>query len=124
MTDLGPSARGLRAQDAGSPPGVPPGAFSWATVHSFSEREGGQVKAACASGGHIYTTNRAGVRRWDAATGRSVAEPGGGIVGGEERVRAGAGGEGTDRAGPDLTPGCRAGARGRRPAVGRGPRHC
>ncbi|GIL63528.1 hypothetical protein Vafri_17568 [Volvox africanus] len=71
MADLGPSAKGLRAQESGSQAGVPPGAFSWATVYSFNEKEGGQVKAACVGGNYIYTTSRAGVRRWDTVTGSS-----------------------------------------------------
>ncbi|GIL95063.1 hypothetical protein Vretimale_1083, partial [Volvox reticuliferus] len=71
MADLGPSAKGLRAQESGSQAGIPPGAFSWATVYSFNEKDGGQVKAACVSGNCIYTTTRAGVRRWDTATGSS-----------------------------------------------------
>ncbi|GFR48421.1 hypothetical protein Agub_g10316, partial [Astrephomene gubernaculifera] len=69
MADLGPSTKGLRAQDPGSAIGVPSGAFNWATIHQFGEREGGQVKCACAHGAHIYTTSRAGIRRWEAATG-------------------------------------------------------
>ncbi len=51
---------------------MPPGALSWATVHSFSEKEHGQAKCACVSGQHVYTTSRAGVRRWDTTTGRCV----------------------------------------------------
>ena len=36
--------KGLRAQDDGGAAAVPPGAFEWATVYSFGEREGGQVR--------------------------------------------------------------------------------
>lgn len=69
MADLGPSARGLRAQEAPAS-GVPIGAFSWATVHAYSEKEmGGPVKAACLHKGRVYSTTRAGIKRWDASTG-------------------------------------------------------
>lgn len=61
-------SRGIRGQEAQSASGVPPGAFSWATVYQYGEKESGGITCACVSGNDI--SSRAGVKRWAISSGR------------------------------------------------------
>mmetsp|Transcript_33316 Transcript_33316/g.99196 ORF Transcript_33316/g.99196 Transcript_33316/m.99196 type:complete len:316 (-) Transcript_33316:333-1280(-) len=50
--------------------GVPAGAFGWATVHEFGDKDSGKPKCVCLSGDVLYTgSGTDGVKRWSAATG-------------------------------------------------------
>lgn len=59
------------AMGGGGPSGaVPSGAFAWATVHVFGEKESGKPKCVQLSGGVVYTGSGSdGIKRWSTATG-------------------------------------------------------
>ncbi len=50
--------------------GVPAGAFSWATIHQFDEKDTGKVKAVTLQGSDVYTGSQSdGIKRWEISTG-------------------------------------------------------
>mmetsp|Transcript_27361 Transcript_27361/g.73969 ORF Transcript_27361/g.73969 Transcript_27361/m.73969 type:complete len:287 (+) Transcript_27361:174-1034(+) len=52
------------------PANVPHGAFNWATIHQFEDKESGRIKCCCIDGLDIYTGSQTdGVRRWNVANG-------------------------------------------------------
>lgn len=49
---------------------VPTGAFNWATVYQYDEKESGRIKCACLNDLDIYTgTPSDGVKRWNVTSG-------------------------------------------------------
>ncbi len=56
-----------RALESGN---IPAGAFQWATIYQFDEKESGRIKCCWLDGTDIYTGSQAdGVKRWDLTTG-------------------------------------------------------
>ena len=65
----------MNVSKAGSRPApslgsVPSGAFSWATIYQFDEKESGKVKSAIQHEGDIFTgSQQEGIKRWSISTG-------------------------------------------------------
>ena len=53
---------------------VPQGAFNWATIYQYDDKESGRIKCCAIDGHDIYTGSQTdGVKRWGVHTGGCVA---------------------------------------------------